>query len=98
MLFNKCETVDYWDRMLKVERQLLGPHFPNITSTLFKKWAFIGKTIDSRTNRSDFKRWKDMAKEVEKEFLITHGKEHPEYSDMMNNINSVDMMARVYRH
>ena len=39
-----------------------------------------------------------MAKEVEKEFLITHGKEHPEYSDMMNNINSVDMMARVYRH
>ena len=81
--------MDYWDRMLEVERQLVGPHFPNITSSLLHKWAAIGRTITGRTPKHVHKKWKDMAKEVENELLITHGEEHPEYSYMMQILNQI---------
>ena len=93
----RAMSVDYWDEVLAMERQLVGPHFPNISNALFKKWAAIGETIMNRMSRPLAKKWKDLSKELEKEFIITHGKEHSDYYKIVANLDQMELVTKMMR-
>ena len=90
-------SVDYWDEVLAMERRLVGPHFPNISNALFKNWAAIGETIMNGMSRRLAKKWKDLAIEMEKEFVITHGKEHPDYYKIVANLEETEVITKMMR-
>ena len=98
MYNQKALNIEYWNQLLAMERQLVGPHFPNITNALFKKWAAIGEIIMKRMSSSNLKEWKDLSIEMKKEFIITHGKEHPDYYKIIVNLKQMDLITKMTAH
>ena len=94
-LFKKVTTVtiDFWDKILKVQRQLLGPHSPHITNTLVCKWNTIKKSYSHPMPTPMVKQWFELSKELERELNITHGRQHPDYNMISTNINDVYIIA-----
>ena len=93
----KILSVAYWDEVLTLDRQLVGPHYPKITYDLFKKWAAIGETIMNRMSRPLAKKWKDLSEELQKELIITHDKEHPEYCKIVSNLDQIELVTKMMK-
>ena len=90
-------SVDYWDEVLAMERQLVGPHYPTITNALFKKWDSIGELISDPKQCHLIKEWQQVSKELEKEFVITHGKEHPDYWKIARHLKEADLIIKMMK-
>ena len=93
----KINCLDYWDEILALDRQLFGPHFPTITWDLFSKWMAIVETPKDRMSFSIFNEWKILSEMLEKEVLITHGKENPDYNKITCLLGQLNLIADIKR-
>ena len=95
LIANEREDVSYWDEVLRFERQIVGPHFPDISNGLFQKFKAFSERYGENISDSLISKWLQIADEVENEFLITHGKEHPDYWMIEENLRQMRMIKEV---
>lgn len=87
--------VDYWNEVLASDRQISGAHYPTITCELFMKWLAISEIPTVPMSSSLVKEWLDLTEQLEKELVITHGKENGEYQPMASHLDQVKLLARM---
>ena len=87
-------SVEFWDKYIEIERRIFGKHWPGMTYTMFTKMATFEMNLKNKNQRMTAaltKQWMDLAEEVEKELMITHGKEHWDYEMIANVVRQVKL-------
>ena len=77
---------------MEFERKLLGPHDPILTNGMFRQWFDMMNKVVNNKSRQRLVECRKLGKEVEKEFVITHGKEHPDYWKIVEHMDNMNMM------
>ena len=88
---------EHWDKVLVLEQHLVGPHYPTTTYMLYRKWMIIGKRIVDHKESHLIKKWNILAKELDNEFVITHGKEHRDYRTFVDHLKEMEIITKMIK-
>ena len=88
----RAYDLSYWDEVLAFEKRISGPYHPFITNHLFAKFVALSRTLpeNRRPARAMAEKWRDLHREMERHFMITHGREHWDYNEVMKSAQRVN--------
>lgn len=98
------EDVNYWDQVLHFERRIYGNHSSTISESLFGKFQALCQQITSelyrknpRKAKTKTKRVRQLAKELEDELFVSHGRDHPRYQEITGIIGNFEIVAEMHK-
>ena len=90
-------SLEYWDEFIEMQKQIFGERWPEMTYCLFARMGFFDSILKKKNQAMTAalaKQWMDLVDEVEKELLITHGREHWDYKMMADSVHLVRVKIR----